>query len=204
MASLIRSFLQSLMKMFNAIIGMAGIAMVIYSFWMIRVWHKQTGHSPFEESDYPFPWFIYTFLGLGVTFCVITCSGHIAAETMNGCCLYLYMMIVFLLLVLEGVITADVFLNHNWEQDFPKDPTGNLHELKVFIRENFDFCKWIGLPILAAQGLSFLLAMVLKALGPHRDRYYDSDEEYAASRHPLLRNSADPPHVADSLYAPRK
>ena len=54
------------------------------------------------------------------------------------------------------------------------------------------------------QGLSFLLAMVLKALGPHRDRYYDSDEEYAASRHPLLRNSADPPHVADSLYAPRK
>lgn len=33
--------------------------------------------------------FIYTFLGLGVTFCVITCSGHVAAETANGCCLYL-------------------------------------------------------------------------------------------------------------------
>ncbi|XP_057247729.1 tetraspanin-19 isoform X2 [Beta vulgaris subsp. vulgaris] len=149
--------------------------------------------------------FIYTFLGLGVIFCVITCSGHIAAETLNGCCLYLYMMIVFLLLVLEGVVTADVFLNHHWEQDFPKDVSGNLHELKVFVGENFDFCKWIGLSILAAQGLSFLLAMVLKAMGPHRERYYDSDEEYASTRHPLLRNSANPPHVAvDPLYMPNK
>jgi len=29
------------------------------------------------------------FLGLGVAFCVITCLGHVAAETANGCCLYL-------------------------------------------------------------------------------------------------------------------
>ncbi|XP_021717378.1 tetraspanin-19 isoform X2 [Chenopodium quinoa] len=206
MGSLIRSFFQSLMKMFNAIVGMAGIAMVIYSLWMIRVWQKQTGQSPFDDSDYPVPWFIYTFLGLGVTFCVITCSGHIAAETLNGCCLYLYIMFMFLLLVLEGVITADVFLNRKWEQDFPKDATGNLHELKVFIGQNFDFCKWIGLSILAGQGLSFLLSVVLKALGPHRDRYYDSDEEsYAASRRPLLRNSADPSHlVVDPRYVPKK
>ncbi|KNA10486.1 hypothetical protein SOVF_144010 [Spinacia oleracea] len=141
MGSLIRSFFQSLTKMFNAFIGMAGIAMVIYSLWMIRVWNKHTSRYPFDDSDYPVPWFIYTFLGLGLTFCVITCSGYIAAETMNGCCLYLYIMCMFLLLVLEGVITTDVFLNRNWEQDFPKDATGNLHELKVFIGQNFDFCK---------------------------------------------------------------
>ncbi|KAL2937712.1 Tetraspanin-19 [Bienertia sinuspersici] len=174
MGSLIRSFFQSLMKFFNAIVGMTGIAMVIYSLWMIRVWNKQTGQFPFEDSDYSFPWFIYTFLGLGITFCVITCLGHIAAETLNGCCLYLhnyllpcrlcriswiivclnmpkYLMLMFILLVLEGVITTDVFLNRNWEQDFPKDATQNLHDLKVFIGENFDFCEWIGLTILAAQ-----------------------------------------------------
>ena len=33
--------------------------------------------------------FMYTFLGLGITLCVITCTGHVAAETANGCCLYL-------------------------------------------------------------------------------------------------------------------
>lgn len=32
---------------------------------------------------------MYTFLGLGISLCVITCTGHVAAETANGCCLYL-------------------------------------------------------------------------------------------------------------------
>ncbi|KAK9676792.1 hypothetical protein RND81_11G101200 [Saponaria officinalis] len=205
MGSLIRSFFQSLLKMFNSIIGMAGIAMVIYGLWMIRVWQKQTGHFPFDESDFRLPWFIYTFLGLGVVYCVIAFSGHIAAETINGCCLYMYMMFVFLILVLEGVVTADVFLNRNWEQDFPRDATGNLHHLRIFLWENFDFCRWIGLTVVVAQGLSFLLSMVLKALGPHRDRYYDSDEEYGSSRRPLLRNTVDPSsYVVDPLYGQKK
>lgn len=197
------------MKMFNAIVGMAGIAMVLYSLWMIHVWQKQTGHSPFDDdsSDYPLPWFIYTFMGLGVLFCMITCSGHIAAETLSGCCLYIYMMLMFLLLVLEGVLLADVFLNRNWEQDFPKDASGNFRELEIFIRENFDFCKWFGLTILVAQGMAFLMGIVLKALGPHRERNYDSDEEYSTvSRHPLLRNHGDPsPYVVvDPIYGAKK
>lgn len=50
------------------------------------------------------------------------------------------------------------------------------------------------------QGLSFLLAMVLKVLGP--DRYYDRDDEYAPDRVPLLRNSFHPPTyvVGDPVY----
>lgn len=31
--------------------------------------------------------FIYTFLGLGIFLCLLTCSGHIAAESANGHCL---------------------------------------------------------------------------------------------------------------------
>lgn len=34
--------------------------------------------------------FIYTILGFGITLCVVTCCGHIAAETANG--FYLYMV----------------------------------------------------------------------------------------------------------------
>ncbi|KAH9617964.1 hypothetical protein KSS87_021479 [Heliosperma pusillum] len=190
MGSLVRSFFQSLLKLFNAVIGMSGIAMVIYGIWMIRVWQNQTGQSPFDDySDFPLPWFIYAFLGLAAIYCVIAFSGHVAAETLN-----------------EGVITADVFLNRNWEQDFPRDSTGNLHNLRIFLHENFDFFSWIGLTVLVAQGLSFLLAMVLKALGPHRDRNYDSDEEYGASRVPFLRNAGDSPSyvVVDPLYVPKK
>ncbi|CAH1424082.1 unnamed protein product [Lactuca virosa] len=140
---------------------MLGIAMIIYGLWMIRAWQRQM-----DGSDYPTPWFIYTMLGLGATLCVIACSGHIAAETANGCCLYCYLVFIFLLLMVEGAVTTDVFLNRNWEEDFPKDPSGNLHEFRDFIKENFDICKWVGLSILGVQGLSIFLALILKALGP--------------------------------------
>ncbi|KVI04248.1 Tetraspanin/Peripherin [Cynara cardunculus var. scolymus] len=183
MTSMLRSCIQSLLKMVNSFIGMFGIAMIIYALWMIRVWQRQM-----DDSDHPIPWFIYTMLGLGATLCVITCSGHIAAETANGCCLYCvssYLVFVVLLLMLEGAVTMDVFLNRNWEEDFPIDPSGNFHEFRDFIKENFEICKWVGLSVVAVQGLSVLLALVLKALGPHQEIRYDSDDDYTLEDVPL-------------------
>ena len=54
--------------------------------------------------------------------------------------------------------------------------------------------------IFCFQGLSLLLAMILKALGPHQ--YYDSDDDYASDRVPLLRNAVHPPPyvVGDPVY----
>ncbi|KAM1114300.1 hypothetical protein TB1_046215 [Malus domestica] len=101
--------------------------------------------------------FIHTFLGLGITLLVTTCSGHIAAATANGCCLYLYMVFVFLLFMLEAGVTADIFLNRDWEEDFPVDPTGRFDQFKEFVRSNLDICKWIGLSIACVQvSLNFL------------------------------------------------
>ncbi|WJX49770.1 Tetraspanin-19, variant 2 [Trifolium repens] len=197
MVRVLRSCIQSLLKLVNSVIGMAGLAMILYSAWMIRVWKRNMGDLPFDHhSDYPPPWFIYAFLGLGVTFCVITCSGHVAAETANGCCLYLYMVFVVLLLMLEAAVTVDVFLNRDWREDFPKDPSGNFDQFKNFIQTNFEMCKWIGLSLVSVQGFSLLLAMILKALGPHQ--YYDSDDEYTPDRVPLLMNA--PPYVVDQRY----
>ncbi|KAJ9686364.1 hypothetical protein PVL29_015324 [Vitis rotundifolia] len=194
MGRIFRSCMQSILKLVNSIIGMVGIAMVMYALWMISVWNRHM-----DDYDSRAPWFIYTFLGLGATLCLFTCFGHAAAETANGCCLYVYMMYIFFLLILEAGVTADVFLNHDWEEDFPEDPTGSFHELKNFVRSNFEICKWIGLSILSVQVLSILLAMVLKALGPHQ--YYDSDDEYAQTRAPLLRNAVHPhPYVAGDPF----
>ncbi|KAF5458446.1 hypothetical protein F2P56_022473 [Juglans regia] len=116
MARIVRSCMQSILKLVNSLIGMVGMAMILYALWMITVWQRHMGEFPFDGSDHPAPWFIYTFLGLGITLCVITCTGHIAAETANGCCLYIYMLFVFLLLMLEAGVTADIFLNRNWEE----------------------------------------------------------------------------------------
>lgn len=46
------------------------------------------------------------------------------------------------------------------------------------------------------QGLCFLFAIILKALGPHR--YYDSDDDYLPQRAPLLQNA-----VQDPVYGSR-
>ncbi|KQJ85328.1 hypothetical protein BRADI_5g26350v3 [Brachypodium distachyon] len=122
--------------------------------------------------------------------CLLTCSGHIAAETANFPCLSCHMIFVFLLVILEGAITADVFLNSNWEEDFPNDPSGKFDEFKNFLRSNFEICEWVGLLVVAAQALSIILAMVLRALGPEREIDYDSDDDAVPARLPLLRNQA--------------
>lgn len=189
-----RSCLQWLLKLMNSIIAMAGIAMILYSLWMLRVWLKHFD----GESDSQSPWFIYTFLGLGISLCFITCSGHIAAETTNGHCLSCYMVFVFLLFLFEAAVTADVLLNSNWKEDFPEDTTGRFEAFENFVKSNFEMCQWIGSIIVASQALSIFLALILRALGPDRGSYYDSDDDYAPTRLPLLKNQIQqPPYVVD-------
>ncbi|XAR55491.1 hypothetical protein NMG60_11035569 [Bertholletia excelsa] len=207
MSRLVRSCIQSLLKLVNSLIGMVGIAMILYALWMIRDWqsHMHGDPSPFAGRDTPAPWFMYTFLGLGITLCLITCSGHIAAETANSCCLFCYMVLVFLLLMIEAAVTVDVFLNHDWEKDFPVDPSGYFNDFKHFVKKNFEICKWVGLSVVCIQGLSLLLAMILKALGPYHERCYDSDDDYSPDRVPLLKNYVQPPYVVsgDPVYGSR-
>ncbi|CAN4104944.1 unnamed protein product [Withania somnifera] len=177
MSLMARSCMQSLLKVVSSIIGMVGIALILYALWMFRV--------------------IYATLGLGITLSIVTCLGNIAAETANGCCLYIYMVFVFLLLMIEAAVTVDIFLNKNWEEDFPVDTTGNFDELRHFVKDNFEICKWIGFSVVTVQGLTILLAMILKALGPHQERYY-----YEI---PLLKNYVPLTSyvVGDPMYGPK-
>ncbi|MBA0695390.1 hypothetical protein Goari_002017 [Gossypium aridum] len=107
--------------------AMAGIAMILYGFWMVRTWQRDMGGSSFDDFNSTAPWFIYTFLGTGITLCLLTCLGHIAADTANGFCLFCvsffcfsfskkYMVIISVLLLVETGIAADVLLNSEWEK----------------------------------------------------------------------------------------
>ncbi|KAH0916951.1 hypothetical protein HID58_024611 [Brassica napus] len=40
-----------------------------------------------RSLDLPAPWFIYSFMAVGVLVCIVTIIGFIAAEAINGCCL---------------------------------------------------------------------------------------------------------------------
>ncbi|XP_052485101.1 LOW QUALITY PROTEIN: tetraspanin-19 [Gossypium raimondii] len=134
--------------------------------------------------------FIYTLLGLGVTLCLITYSGHVA-----GCCLYLYMTLLFLLLMLEAGVTTDVFFNQDWEEDFPVEPTESFNKFEDFVRSNFEFCKWIGLSVVFIQvwGLCVVSAVLLEAVGPYQN--YESDDNIDPESMPLLKNDVHPTYV---------
>lgn len=115
-------------------------------------------------------------------------------------------------------------------QDFPDDPSGAFIRFSKFVESNFKICRWIGLsiffvqvsllypclfftlsclllsqtPFLFVQGASVLLAMLLKALGPHP--HYDSDDEYDLSTVSLLHDARQPhrPYVVgEPIYGPK-
>jgi len=72
MASVMRSCIQSILKLLNCVIGMVGIAMMLYAVWLIRVWQREIGDFPFfDDDDDDFsPW--YAFLSC---FCEILVCG---------------------------------------------------------------------------------------------------------------------------------
>uniref|UniRef100_A0A6N2L1U1 RNA polymerase II transcription factor B subunit 2 n=1 Tax=Salix viminalis TaxID=40686 RepID=A0A6N2L1U1_SALVM len=104
-----------------------------------------------------------------------------------------YLEIIFVLLLLETLIAADILLNSDWEKDLPEDPTGRLHDFREFVESNFDFFKWIGMFIILSQGFSMLLAMALGALGPNNESNYDIDEEHPPARLPLINHHLQQP-----------
>lgn len=55
MARIVRSCIQSLLKMVNSVIGMVGIAMIMYALWLLRVWQRQMVDFPIGDDD-PVPW----------------------------------------------------------------------------------------------------------------------------------------------------
>ncbi|XP_021825861.1 tetraspanin-19-like isoform X2 [Prunus avium] len=172
MATIARICLQSLLKLVNSVLGMVGIAMVLYGLWMVRVWLRDMDSSSVDQYNAAAaaaPWFICTFLGAGVFLCAITCIGYLAAK-----------------------FAHDILLNSDWEKDLPYDPTGKFHDFKDFVKSNFDMFKWIGLLIVLAQGFSILLALALKSVEPNQGSSYDSDEECPPARLPLINPNVEP------------
>ncbi|XP_068322270.1 tetraspanin-19-like isoform X2 [Pyrus communis] len=192
-ATVARICLQSVLKAVNSLFGMVGIAMILYGLWMVRVWLRDFDGSPFDHHNVFPPWFICTSLGAGFTFCIVTCIGLVAAKYANGCCLSFYMLIIFLVILLEFAVAADILLNSEWEKDLPYDPTGKFNDFKDFVESNLDIFQWIGLFIVLAQGLSIVLATALRSAGPNRRSSYDGDEECPPERLPLINPNGHRP-----------
>ncbi|XP_055961405.1 tetraspanin-19-like isoform X2 [Mercurialis annua] len=155
MGSTAMTLLRSILKMVNSVMAVVGIAMIFYGLWMVRIWQRDMEESS-SSSTHPYdsaaPWFIYTFLSIGITLCLITCLGHISAESSNTFCLSCYTVIISIILLIETAVAADILLNSDWEKDLPEDPTERFHDFKNFVNSNFDVFKWIGTFYLISNG----------------------------------------------------
>ncbi|GFY99511.1 tetraspanin family protein [Actinidia rufa] len=222
------TFLASIMKFLNFLQTFIGVAMILYSAYMLNIWNNHSVMpSPSPSPDYsqavlpnppairvsdslniaadyvsddgfglelhffdlPAPWFIYAFMGMGILLCCINFIGHIAADFSNRCCLGFYALFVFLLMMLESALVAFVALDHQWEKDLPLDPTGQLDTVRLFIEENIDICKWVGIVVMTIQALSLLIAMILRTVCSS----YDLEGAYDAGGGKTWKMLLNPP-----------
>ncbi|KAM1153061.1 hypothetical protein FF1_035557 [Malus domestica] len=138
----------------------------------------------------PAPWFIYSFMGLGILLCCVTFIGCIAAAAINGCCLCFYTILVTMLTLLEAALVAFILIDRRWEKDLPFDPTGQLDSFRSFVEENIDICRWVGLGVIVIQVLSLLLSITLRGMLSTHKPDYDVEDDYdarARTREPLLK-----------------
>ncbi|XP_065875398.1 tetraspanin-20-like isoform X2 [Euphorbia lathyris] len=151
---------------------------------------------PLNSLELPAPWFIYSFMGVGIILCCITLIGYIAAEAINGCCLCFYTILKTILILLEVALVTFIAVDHHWEKDLPLDPTGELQSLRSFVEDNVDICKWVGIAVITIQALSILLAIILRAMvsTQRTDSEFEDDYENGRGRtwEPLLNQSGQP------------
>ncbi|KAK6238982.1 hypothetical protein QUC31_004451 [Theobroma cacao] len=142
----------------------------------------------------PAPWFIYSFMGVGIVLCCITFIGCIAAESVNGCCLCFYTLLKIVLILIEAALVAFIAIDRHWEKDLPFDETGELDSLRSFIEDNIDLCKWVGISVVIVQALSLLVAIILRAMVSSGRRDIDNEDDYENIRgrtwKPLLNSQS--------------
>jgi hypothetical protein len=56
MGRVAKTCLRSLLKLVNSFMGIAGIAMILYSLWMLRVWQRDMDRPSDFDVDSKGPW----------------------------------------------------------------------------------------------------------------------------------------------------
>ncbi|KAK8541563.1 hypothetical protein V6N13_137829 [Hibiscus sabdariffa] len=143
----------------------------------------------------PAPWFIYSFMGVGIVLCCISLIGCVAAESINGCCLCFYTLIKIVLILIEASLVAFIAIERHWEKDIPFDPTGELDSIRSFIEDNIDICKWVGISVVIIQALSLLVAVILRSMVSVRRGNIDDEDDNENIRgrthEPLLNSKSN-------------
>ncbi|XP_057538403.1 tetraspanin-19-like [Amaranthus tricolor] len=185
------------LKLTNSIMTITAIATFIYSAWIVAV-------SLRDNQTVTLSWFLWACIGTGGIFGFVAFIGNAGATTRLHCLLSSYIFFLFLLICLEGLLTADICLNKDWYKDFPPDPTGRFDAFVRFVDSKKENFRKLGYFIASSQVISFLLALVLRSSRPPKPRLDFEDEEVIITKLPLLNPenhySGLPPYAVGQPY----
>ncbi|GMJ07680.1 hypothetical protein HRI_004437200 [Hibiscus trionum] len=155
------------MKMVNLVLNLLGIAIIVYSLWLQKMWNLGAAQLPSYPS-LPKPWFIYTCFGVGIAVCLSTFFSYIVSNWISNSVLCIYIISICSLLLLEVVVVIAIFFKYDWSSLISKYIDERHEDFKSFIIFNEEMCQLIALLILAPQVSVVALAIVLWSVGIER------------------------------------
>ncbi|KAJ6758469.1 TETRASPANIN-19-LIKE [Salix koriyanagi] len=113
MARCARCCLRNSIKIVNLAMLLCGAGMIIYSLWLQKKWDESIAEFPRSSSPLK-PWFIYTFLGVGIVVCLSTIGGYIITNCISNSTLCFYIVAICCLLFLEVAVIVAIFFKIDW------------------------------------------------------------------------------------------
>ncbi|KAK8602527.1 hypothetical protein V6N13_057846 [Hibiscus sabdariffa] len=131
-------------KMVNLVMNLLGIAIIVYSLWLQKIWNIGAAQLP-SYPALPKPWFIYTCFGVGIAVCLSTFFSYIVSNWISNSVLCIVSFAIF-----------SKYIDKKHE------------DFKSFIIFNEEICQLIALFILVPQVGVVALAIVLWSVGIER------------------------------------
>ncbi|KAF9662215.1 hypothetical protein SADUNF_Sadunf18G0030100 [Salix dunnii] len=113
MARCARCCLHNSIRIVNLVMLLCGIGMIIYSLWLQKKWDESIVEFSLSPSPLK-PWFIYTFLGVGIIVCLSTIGGYIIGNCISNSTLCFYIVAICCLLFLEVAVIVAIFFKIDW------------------------------------------------------------------------------------------
>ncbi|XWS17733.1 hypothetical protein CRYUN_Cryun33cG0092600 [Craigia yunnanensis] len=162
-----RCCLQYAMKMVNLIMNFLGIAIIVYSLWLQKMWNDGSADLP-PYPSLPKPWFIYTCLGVGIAVCLSTLFSYMVSNCISSSILCIYIFSVCSLLFLQVAVIVTFFFKYDWSSLISKYIDVSHEDFKSFVIFHEKMCQLIALMILVPQVSVIALAMILWTVGIER------------------------------------
>ncbi|XP_043723492.1 tetraspanin-19-like [Telopea speciosissima] len=159
-----RCCLHRSMKMVNLAVILFGVAIIVYSLWLLKRW-KEGVREISSETTIPTPWFIYTCLGEGIVVCLSMLSGHMVANCISSYTLFTYLASVCSILCLQTLAFISIFYKMDWKDKISKYIDLQDEKFGNFLRINLSVSRLLLIMILAAQINAVIVAFILWATG---------------------------------------